>query len=150
MLRLAKPESLGTLGGVALCLSMPNLNARVVVADSKIAAVDRRLGLLELRLYYQVGESPLQEIEVFTHNYRGWGPDQWRDGAGSGPQVERHSLTVNRLQWQAITSQPGQYFIRKQDGAELQPVSPERQIGQTTDTTAAIDLKTISTVQTYL
>ncbi len=127
-----------------------DLNARVVVADSRLAAVDRRLGLLKLRLYYQVGDAPLQEIEVFTHNYKGWGPDQWRDGSGSGPQVERHGLTVNRLQWQTITSQPGQYFIRKADGAELEPVIPERQIGQSTDTTAAIDLKTIGTVQTYL
>lgn len=127
-----------------------DLNARVVRADSRLATIDRRLGLLKLRLYYQVEDAPLQEIEVFTHSYKGWGPDQWRDGAGTGPQVERHSLTVNRLQWQTITSQPGQYFIRKEDGASLQAVIPERQIGQTADTTAAIDLKTVSEVQTYL
>ncbi|PSB26189.1 hypothetical protein [Stenomitos frigidus] len=129
---------------------MPDLNARIVVADARVAAVDRRLGLLKIRLYYQVGDAPLQEIEVFSHNYKGWGPDQWRDGSGSGPQVERHSLTVNRLQWQTITSQPGQYFIRQNDGTALQACLTERQIGQTADTVAVIDLKTVSEVKTYL
>ena len=124
---------------------MPDIPRRLSPIDSRIAAIDRRLGYLRARLFWKPAGGAYQELDIFTHIDRGVTPKNWR----SGTEIEayRHTVTVNKQVFLALSGY-GTYAIQT-DTQPMLPCTLETQNTQDDSTDVILDLAIVPSTPTF-
>jgi hypothetical protein len=120
---------------------------RLARADRRIACVDRRLGTLTARLFWnQQGSTAAEEVPIFEHQNKGLTPKNWK----TGTEIEgyRHSFKLDFAWWQSKQGQYGIYSIQL-PGESLLQCEVESQNYQPGETSASLDLRVINSTATY-
>ena len=125
---------------------MIDIPKRVTKADSRVAKLDRRYGLLRSRLFWKPAGGEYQELEVFSHQDKGLTPKNWR--TGTEVEAYRHTFTVNKQGFLPLAGY-GTYAIQSEADEGLLPCTLEAQITQDDTTDVTLDLAIVPSTPTF-